>query len=99
MKLKTKLFMAGIAAAGMLIFAADNVSYAANGWQTSGNSWIYTEESFLHSVKYLMVGGDQVGVGGDPQPGGVGAAAGEPINFSKQGFEINDHTIAKNGCQ
>ena len=43
MKLKTKLFMAGIAAAGMLIFAADNVSYAANGWQTSGNSWIYID--------------------------------------------------------
>ena len=43
-----------------------------------------------------MVRGNQVGVGGNPQPGGVGAAAGESINFGKQGFEINDHTVAEN---
>ena len=63
----------------------------------SGADGTFAKESLLHPVEYLMVGGNQVGVGGNPQPGGVGAAAGESINFGKQGFEINDHTVAENG--
>lgn len=42
-----------------------------------------------------MVGGDDVGVGGDAQAGSVGAASLESVDFLKQGFEVDDDTVAQ----
>ena len=60
-----------------------------------GANGALAQEAFLHAVQNLVVGGNQVSIGGNPQARGVSAAGFKPVDLRKQCFEVNHHTIAQ----